>query len=88
MYTIVVTHSDIAFAVSWLAHFLMNLKLLYQAAADWILLYLKRHWNLSLQLSEDDKYVMTSDTSFANNTADWKNSQSYAIKLFRNLVDW
>ncbi len=34
MYTAVITHSDIAFAVSQLAHFLINLKLLYQAAAD------------------------------------------------------
>ena len=31
---------------------------------------------------------MTSDISFADNTADHKSFQSYAMKLFRSLVDW
>ncbi len=90
MYATVVTHSDIAFAVSWLAHFLTNSGSLHQAAADQILLYLKRHRNLDLQLSEDenDEYLITSDTLFVNNTADHKSSQSYAMKLFRSLVEW
>ena len=68
MYAAVITCSDIAFAVSWLAYFLTNSESLHQAAADWILLYLKRHRDLSLQLNEDDKYLMTSDASFADNT--------------------
>ena len=88
MYAAVITCSDIAFAVSWLVHFLMNLKSLYQAAINWTLLYLKRHRDLSLQLSEDNKYLMTSDMLFVNNTADWKSSQSYTMKLFRDLVEW
>jgi|SRR5437667_398136 len=87
MYVTVVTHSDIAFAVSQLVCFLTNLGLLHQAAADQILLYLKRHQKLGLQLKEDDEYLMTSDISFVNNTADQKSSQSYAMKLFRNLVE-
>ena len=66
----------------------MNLRFLHQAAADWILLYLKKHRDLNLQLSEDDKYVMTSDVSFANNTVNQKNFQSYAMKLFESLVEW
>ncbi len=61
--------------------------LLHQAAADQTLLYLKRHRDLDLQLNEDDEYLVTSDTSFVNNTADHKSSQGYAIKLFRNLVE-
>ena len=70
MYMIVITCSDIAFAVSRLACFLMNLKFLHQAATDQILLYLRRYRNLSLQLSENDEYLMTSDMLFVNNIAD------------------
>ena len=87
MYVIVITCSDIAFTVSWLVYFLMNLKLLHQVITDWILLYLKRYWNLNLQLNENDKYIITSDVLFADNTADHKNSQSYTMKLFRNFVE-
>ena len=47
----------------------MNSELLHQVTADQVLLYLKRHRNLSLQLDKDDKYLMTSDVSFVNNTA-------------------
>ena len=87
MYAAVVTHSDIAFAVSQLVCFLTNLGLLHQAAADQILLYLKRHQKLGLQLKEDDEYLMTSDISFVNNTVNQKSSQNYAMKLFRSLVE-
>ena len=87
MYAAVITCSDIAFAVSWLAHFLMNSESLHQVITDQILLYLKRYWNLSLQLSEDDEYIMTSDVSFANNTANHKSFQNYAMKLFESLVE-
>ena len=88
MYAAVITHSNIAFAVSWLACFLMNSESLHQAVTDWILLYLKRYQNLNLQLNEDDEYIVTSDVSFVNNTANCKNFQSYAMKLFRSLVEW
>ena len=87
MYVTVITCSDIAFAVSQLVCFLMNLRFLHQVTADWTLLYLKRYQNLSLQLSEDDKYIVTSDALFVNNTADCKNSQSYTMKLFRDFVE-
>ena len=86
MYAAVITCSDIAFAVSWLAHFLMNSEFLHQAAADQTLLYLKRYQNLNLQLNENDKYIITSDTLFANNITDQKSFQNYAIKLFKNLI--
>ena len=68
MYATIVTHSDIAFAVSQLAHFLTNSGLLHQAAANQTLLYLKRYRDLSLKLNKSDEYVMTSDASFADNT--------------------
>ena len=88
MYVTVITCPDIAFAVSQLAHFLMNLGPLHQAAADRTLLYLKRYQDLGLQLDGDDKYIVTSDASFVDNTADCKSSQSYAMKLFGGLVGW
>ena len=87
MYATVITCSDIAFAVSQLAHFLTNSKLLHQVVADQTLLYLKRHRDLSLQLGGDDEYMMTSDASFADNTTDCKSSQNYAMKLFEDLVE-
>jgi len=87
MYAAVVTHSDIAFAVSQLACFLTNLGPLHQATVNQTLLYLKRHRDLNLQLSEDDEYLMASDVLFVDNTADQKSSQGYAMKLFGDLVE-
>ena len=52
------------------------------------MLYLKRHQNLGLQLDGDDKYMIASDASFTDNSADQKSSQNYAIKLFEDLVEW
>ena len=66
----------------------MNLKFLHLVTADWMLLYLKRYRDLNLQLNEDNKYTMINDILFANNITDYKNFQSYIIKLFENLVKW
>jgi len=88
MYAAVVTRPDIAFAVSRLARFLTNPGPLHQAAADRTLLYLKRHRDLGLQLGGGDEYLVASDASFADNTADRKSSQGYAMKLFGGLVGW
>ena len=87
MYAAVITHSDIAFAVSQLAYFLTNSESLHQVIINQTFLYLKRYQNLNLQLSEDDKYLIISDALFANNTANHKSFQNYIIKLFRNLVE-
>ncbi len=65
----------------------MNPGSLHQAAADQTLLYLKRHRDLGLKLGGGDKYLVTSDALFADNTADCKSSQGYAMKLFRRLVE-
>ncbi len=88
IYATVITHSDITFSVFRLVCFLMNSELLYQAVTDWILLYLKRYWNLNLQLKKDDEYLITNNILFVNNTVNWKSSQSYIMKLFESLVDW
>src|SRR6266513_2891501 len=53
-----------------------------------MILYLKKHRNLNLQLDKDDEYLMISDVSFANNTVNCKSSQNYAMKLFKSLVEW
>ena len=86
MYVTIITCSDIAFAVSQLAHFLMNSESLHQVITDQTLLYLKRYQNLSLQLSKNNEYIITSNVLFVNNIVNCKSSQNYAIKLFRNLV--
>ena len=65
----------------------MNSGPLHQVIINQTLLYLKRHSDLNLQLDEDDEYMMTSDVLFADNTTDHKSSQSYAMKLFENLVE-
>src|SRR6266536_1072920 len=88
MYAAVITRPDIAFAVSRLARFLTNPGPLHQTAADRTLLYLKRHRDLGLQLGGGDEYVVASDASFADNSADRKSSQGYAMKLFGGLVGW
>ena len=88
MYAAVITRPDIAFAVSRLARFLTNPGPLHQAAADRTLLYLKRYRDLGLQLGGGDEYLVASDASFADNTADRKSSQGYAMKLFGGLVGW
>ena len=74
IYVVVISWPDIAFAVSWLARYLTNPGLLHQAAADRTLLYLRRHWNLDLQLGGGDEYVVASDTLFADNSTDRKSS--------------
>ena len=52
-----VTRPGIVFAVSRLARYLTNPGPLHQAAADRMLLYLKRYRNLGLQLGGGDEYV-------------------------------
>ena len=74
MYAAVISRPDIAFAVSRLARYLTNPGPLHQAAADRTLLYLRRHRDLGLQLGGGDEYVVASDASFADNSADRKSS--------------
>ena len=88
MYAAVISRSNIVFAVSRLARYLTNPGPLHQAAANRTLLYLRRHRDLGLQLGGGDEYVVASDASFADNSADRKSSQGYAMKLFGGLVGW
>ena len=86
MYAAVISRPDIAFAVSRLSHYFTNPGPLHQVAADRTLLYLKKHRDLGLQLGGGDEYMVASDASFADNSADRKSSQGYAMKLFGGLV--
>ena len=70
MYVIIITQPDIIFAVSQLACYFTNPGSIHQAAADQTLLYLKRHWDLDLQLDRGNEYVVANDTSFTDNSID------------------
>lgn len=80
LYVAVMTHPDIAFAVSRLARFMTNPGPEHQKAADRVLLYLHTTRNFALQFGGRDDLRAASDASFADNTMDRKSSQSYAIE--------
>ena len=88
LYVAVMTRPDVAFAVSRLARFTTNPGPQHQAAADQVLLYLKRTRALALQFGGEDDFVIASDASFADNSLDRKSSQAYAMKLFGGLIGW
>jgi hypothetical protein len=86
LYAAVTTRPDIAFATSRLSRFLTNPSPKHHAAADRVLLYLKRYRDFGLQLGGGDDFVVASDASFADNSIDRKSSQAYAMKLFNGLI--
>ena len=88
LYAAVTTRADIAFAVSRLSRFMTNPAPEHHAAADRVLLYLKRYRDLGLQFGGGDEFLVASDASFADNTVDRKSSQAYAMQLFGGLIGW
>lgn len=90
LYAAVTTRPDIAFATSRLGRFLINPSPKHHAAADRVLLYLKRHRDYGLRFGgkADDTFTVASDASFADNTVDRKSSQAYAMKLFGSVIGW
>ena len=88
LYAAVTTRADIAFAVSRLSRFMTNPAPGHHAAADRVLLYLKRYRDLGLQFGGGDDFLVASDASFADNTVDRKSSQAYAMQLFGGLIGW
>ena len=90
LYAAVTTRPDIAFATSRLGRFLINPSPKHHAAADRVLLYLKRHRDYGLRFGgkADDTFTVASDASFADNTVDRKSSQAYAMRLFGSVIGW
>ncbi|KAF7543720.1 hypothetical protein G7046_g9943 [Stylonectria norvegica] len=88
LYAAVITRPDIAFAVSRLARFMENPSDMHCEAADRVLNYLYATRFLALQFGGGDEFQIHSDASFADNTADRKSSQAYAMKLFGSLIGW
>ena len=90
LYAAVTTRPDIAFATSRLSRFLTNPGPKHHAAADRVLLYLKRYRDYGLQFGggQEDNFTVASDASFADNSLDRKSSQAYAMKLFGSLIGW
>jgi Reverse transcriptase (RNA-dependent DNA polymerase) len=79
LYATVTTRADIAFAVSRLARFMTNPGPIHHAAADRILLYLKRYRDLGLQFGGGDGFLIASDASFADNTIDRKHMRCSSL---------
>jgi hypothetical protein len=88
LYAAVTTRVDIAFATSRLARFMTNPGPQDHAAADRVLLYLKKHRNLGLQFGGKDDFLVASDASFADNSFDRKSSQAYIMQLFGGTIGW
>jgi len=84
----VMTRLDIAFAVSRLSRFLVNPGPEHRKTAIRVIIYLRSHRNLGLQLGHGEDFEIATDASFADNTIDRKSSQAYAMKLFGGLIGW
>ena len=86
LYTAVITRPNIAFTALRLVRFNNNPGLQHHKAADQVLHYLHNTRNLALQLGGKDNFVVTSDTSFGDNSVNRKSLQAYTIKLFNSIV--
>ena len=81
LYTALITHPDVAFAVSRLTRFNHNLGPKHHRAAERVLNYLQETANYALQLGGGETFETYSDTSFADNTLDRKSLQDMIIVL-------
>ncbi|KAL6362809.1 hypothetical protein LRP88_04119 [Fusarium phalaenopsidis] len=88
LYAAMITRPDVAFAASRLARFNSNPGPEHHQAADRVLLYLKKTKNLALQFGQDDRFLVASDASFADNLEDRKSSQAYVMRLFGGTIGW
>lgn len=88
LYAAVITRPDVAFAAARLARFNANPGPEHHAAADQVLLYLRRTKALALQFGGDDVFTVASDASFADNTVDRKSTQAYVMRLFGGTIGW
>ncbi|KAI8665375.1 polyprotein [Fusarium sp. Ph1] len=88
LYAAMITRPDVAFAASRLARFNSNPGPKHHQAADRVLLYLKKTKNLALQFGQDDRFLVASDASFADNLEDQKSSQAYVMRLFGGTIGW
>ena len=77
-----------AFTVSRLARFLINPGPLHHKVANKVINYLASIKNLALHFGGFNNLEVVSDTLFADNTLDRKNSQAFIITLFRGLILW
>ena len=91
LFTVIITRSDIAFTASWLAMFNQNLRKSHHKAADWAIQYLYTMKSRALKYEknfETQSFICVSDISFADNTLNHKNSQSYIMLLFEESIAW
>ncbi|SCO78460.1 uncharacterized protein FRV6_02673 [Fusarium oxysporum] len=88
LYLAVITRPDIAFTVSQLCRFNINLSEEHYEGVNHLLRYLQNTRTLALQLGGTDTFDVYSDASFADNTINRKSSQAYVMKLFRGTIRW
>ena len=82
----VTTRPDMAFTVSRLARFLINLSPLHYKVANKVINYLVNTKDLALYFGGFNNLEMVNNALFTNNTLDRKSSQVFIIKLFRGLI--
>ena len=85
---VVITRPDMAFTVSRLVRFLINSGQLHHKAVNKVINYLVNIKNLTLYFGGFNDLEVVNNALFADNTFNRKNSQAFAIKLFRGLISW
>ena len=88
LYAALITHPDVAFAVSRLTRFNYNPGSKHHRAAERVLDYLQETINYVLQLGEGEIFEIYSDASFTDNTLDRKSSQGMITVLWKGVVAW
>ena len=84
----VTTRPDIAFAVSRLVRFLINLGPLHHKVINKVINYLVSIKELALHFGDFNNLKVVNDVLFADNTLNRKDFQAFIIKLFRGLILW
>jgi hypothetical protein len=87
----VISHPNIAYAVSKLAQFLKNPSAAHIAAADRVVRYLYGTRTLAIEYSgRNDSQIFNcaSDAAFADDTATRRSSEGYLFQLYGGPIDW
>jgi hypothetical protein len=88
LYTALITHPNVAFAVSRLTRFNHNPGPKHYRAVERVLNYLQETANYILQLGGGETFKTYSNTSFADNTLDRKSLQDMITVLWKEVVAW
>lgn len=92
-YAIVITRSDVVYAVFKLSKFLTNPSSMHFQAVDRIIFYLMHIKHLDIRFDAQmidiqSIFLKSSNASYVDDSETRYNSQKYAFMLFKDLVDW